>query len=117
MRAGTGGRWGWRLWAGLLFATVLGCDDSFDLPDAGFVDATVAPDAASPAPDAGPVDLGETVLIDAAVSISGGNINPFSERAASGRYTLRGRLRSSDPRPSESARFKLRGGFVPLSPE
>lgn len=113
--------WGLRL--GLLPSLLLvgllgaGCDDSFDLPDAGHVDATAA-DAQTPVADAGPADLGEVVEplpADAGLSLTTGNISPFSEQARTGRYVLRGRLRSSDPNPSQSSSHKLRGGFVPLS--
>jgi hypothetical protein len=108
--------------AGLVFGALLasalglGCDDSFDLPDAGRVDATLS-DAEPAQADAGPSDLGEVIgpFPDASIGLSTGNLSPFSEQAGNGRYLLRGRLRSSDPRPSQSSRFKLRGGFVPLS--
>lgn len=110
-----------RLGALLVFG-VLGsaCDQSFDLPDAGqsaAVDAS-APDASPVAPDAGPGDAGELIeplRPDAGRTLSAGNLSPFTERADSERFILRGRLRSSDPSPSENSRHKLRGGFVPLS--
>lgn len=96
------------------------CDQSFDLPDVGQAsdpDAANA-DAAPEAPDAGPVDVGvivEPLPRDAGLSLSAGNLSPFTERADTDRFILRGRLRSSDPSPSQTSRHKLRGGFVPLS--
>ncbi len=94
-------------------------------PSPGFApapDAAPSPDATRPdaAPDAGPrSDAGPTPDAglgpdDAGLGLIGPGLAPSVGRGESDRFRLRGSIRGTEP--STTARFKLRGSFVPISP-